>query len=551
MAANATNDTWRPLDEAAANARRLTLAEHFATDPERAATFTFRTGSLLVDLSKCWLDRPALDALLAFARSRGVGPARDALLRGDPVNVTERRAALHTLLRTPAGALGPDHPFAHLAPLAGEVTAERERFLSFAERVRDGSIAAADGARFTDVVNLGIGGSDLGPRMATRALAPYCDGPRCHFVANVDGAATADTFASLDPARTLVVISSKSFSTIETMTNAATARAWLSGALGEAAAAHHLLAVTTATTRAAGFSIPGERTFGFWDWTGGRYSVWSSIGLALAIAIGRREFEAFLAGGHAMDEHFRTAPDETNIPMLLGLLDVWNRSVHRLPSLLVAPYDERLELLPAYLQQLVMESNGKSVGCDGRPVGRPTAAVVWGSAGTNGQHAYFQLLHQGTEVVPAEFLIAAEGHEPHLAHHHAILVANCLAQSEALLTGRGEGESHRALVAAGHTQEEAARLAPHATFPGDRPSATIAYRRLTPHVLGELLALYEHRVFVAATLWGINPFDQYGVELGKQIALGITGDAGMDRNASTRSLLAFLSLSREGHSNAP
>src|SRR5690606_828686 len=365
----------------------------------------------------------------------------------------------------------------------------------FASGIRSGSLKGATGKRFTDVVNIGIGGSDLGPCMATLALAPYHDGPALHYVSNVDAAHIADTLARLDPETTLIIVASKTFTTVETMTNAATARRWVAEKLGEEAVGAHFAAVSTALDKVAAFGIDQSRVFGFWDWVGGRYSVWSAIGLPLMIAVGPENFRKMLAGAARMDEHFREAPFGQNLPVLLGLVGFWHRVICGYPSRAIIPYDQRLARLPAYLQQLDMESNGKRVTLGGSPVPTPTGPLVWGEPGTNGQHAFFQLLHQGTDVIPVEFIVAAEGHEPELVHQHDLLVANCLAQSEALMKGRTAQEAQAQLVASGMGEERAKALAPHRTFPGNRPSVTILYRRLDPLALGRLIALYEHRVF--------------------------------------------------------
>uniref|UniRef100_UPI0035B22086 glucose-6-phosphate isomerase n=1 Tax=Rhodoblastus sp. TaxID=1962975 RepID=UPI0035B22086 len=390
-----------------------------------------------------------------------------------------------------------------------------------------------------------IGGSDLGPVMTARALAPYHDGPRLHFVSNVDGAHFADTIKILDPARTLVVVASKTFTTIETMTNAKAARAWLVDALGEGVVKNHLVALSNAVSRCAEFGVASDRIFGFGEWVGGRYSIWSSIGLPLMLAIGEARFREFLAGAFAMDEHFRHAPPRENLPVLLGLVGVWHRAVCAHPSRAILPYDQRLHRLPAYLQQLDMESNGKSVTLSGEPVRRPTGPIVWGEPGTNGQHAFYQLLHQGTDVIPCEFIIAAQGHEPELARHHMLLVANCLAQSEALMIGRSPQEAEAQCFEKSANAAESKKLAPHKTFPGSRPSVTIAYGALDPYALGRLIALYEHRVFVEAAIFDINAFDQWGVELGKELAtdlLPIVSGAvsAQNKDPSTRGLVAHL-----------
>jgi glucose-6-phosphate isomerase len=425
-----------------------------------------------------------------------------------------------------------------------EVNEVLSRMTRFADGLRSGAIAPSRGGRFTDVVNIGIGGSDLGPAMATLALSPYHDGPRAHFVSNVDGADWRDTTRTLDPATTLIIVSSKTFTTVETMTNAATARRWLVEALGEKAVGAHFAAVSTALDKVADFGIEKDRVFGFWDWVGGRYSVWSAIGLSLMIAIGPERFIEFLSGAHAMDEHFRARPATSNMPMLLGLVGVWHRDVCGYPARAVLPYDQRLARLPAYLQQLDMESNGKRVTLDGRPVDHPTGPLVWGEPGTNGQHAFYQLLHQGTDIIPCEFWIGARSHEPDLPEHQALLMAECLAQSQALMLGRTTEDARQRLEKGGMAPGEAARLAPHKTFPGGRPSITTAYRLLDPFTLGRLIALYEHRVFVEAAIFGTNAFDQWGVELGKELATTLLpmmeGKAEPQGDGSTVGLLTHL-----------
>jgi glucose-6-phosphate isomerase len=532
---------WRALGRHYDARRQERITALFEADPGRFERFSHRLGDLLLDLSKTALTGETMRLLSELADAAGVATLRDAMFRGEPINLTEQRAVLHTALRRPS-----DPPLeVGGRNIMQDVAAERHRLTQFAEAVRSRHILGATGEPIQDVVNIGIGGSDLGPAMATAALRPYHDGPRLHFVSNVDGAHLADTLTDLKPEQTLFIVASKTFTTIETMTNARSARRWLTAALGEAAVGSHFAAVSTALDKVAAFGIPETRAFGFWDWVGGRYSVWSAIGLPVMIAIGWRNFERFLDGAHAIDEHFRDAPLAENLPMLLGLTGAWHRAVCGYPTRSILPYDQRLALLPAYLQQLDMESNGKRVTRDGKPVTHPTGPVVWGAPGTNGQHAFHQLLHQGTDVIPAEFLIAAAGHEPELAHHHRLLVANCLAQSEALMRGRSEAEARDLMVRQGINAAEAARLAPHRTFPGSRPSITIAYRTLDPFTLGRILALYEHRVFVEATLYGINAFDQFGVELGKELASSLEGlvegrDEGRVANASTRGLASHL-----------
>jgi glucose-6-phosphate isomerase len=498
----------------------------FAEDPERFSGFSASFNGLLLDYSKTELTATWRAALLDAFRLYGVEAARDAMFAGDKINVTENRAVLHTALRNVSGA----PVLLDGVDVMPEVKRTLAALYAFAEGVRSGGIRGAGGEIFTDVINIGIGGSDLGPAMVTGALAPYHDGPRLHFVSNVDAAHLADTIKDLDPARTLVIVASKTFTTIETMTNARSARDWVVAALGEAAVAAHFAAVSTALEKVAAFGISAEKVFGFWDWVGGRYSVWSAIGLPVMIAVGAERFQEFLAGAHAMDEHFRSAKLEENLPVLLALVGIWHRDICDYPARAILPYDQRLARFPAYLQQLDMESNGKSVTRAGRRVNRPSGPLVWGEPGTNGQHAFYQLLHQGTDIIPCEFLVAAEGHEPGMRRHQDLLIANCLAQSAALMQGR--------------TLEEAGGN-PHRVFSGNRPSVTIAYGKLTPDVLGRLIALYEHRVFVEAAVWDINAFDQWGVELGKELATNllpiVTGEkpaSGLD--SSTAGLVGHL-----------
>jgi len=511
------DEIWAALADHREATRERDLRTLFAEDARRFDNFSVRFDDLLLDYSKIAVTGDTMALLLKLAKAADVAGKRDAMFAGAAINTTEKRAVLHTALRAPAGS----RVMVDGADVIPEVHATLERLAAFAESVRGGAIAASDGKPFTDVINIGIGGSDLGPVMATLALAPYHDGPRLHYVSNVDGAHIADTLARLDPARTLVIVASKTFTTVETMTNAATARRWIAGALGEKAVGAHFAAVSTALDKVGAFGIAADRIFGFWDWVGGRYSVWSAIGLPVMIAIGAKDFRDFLAGAHALDAHFRTAPFESNLPVLLGLVGIWHRDICGYPARAILPYEQRLLRLPAYLQQLDMESNGKRVRKDGSPVARATGPLVWGEPGTNGQHAFYQLIHQGTDTIPCEFMVAAEGHEPHLAHHHRLLLANCLAQSEALMKGRTLQEASELLVRQGLTPEAAAALAPHKVFPGNRPSVTIAYRKLDPFSFGRLVALYEHRVFVEAAIWDINAFDQWGVELGKELATAL------------------------------
>ena len=513
----------------------------FASDAERFQRFSTTLGDLLLDYSKCAVNDRVLDGLEALAKAAKVEEKRDAMFRGDIINITEERAVLHTALRNrgnrPILIDGKD--------VMPDVNGVLDAMGAFADGIRSGALKGATGKKITDVINIGIGGSDLGPVMATLALAPFHDGPRLHFVSNIDGAHIADTLKLVDPETSLFIIASKTFTTIETMTNAATARAFIADKLGEAAVGHHFAAVSTALDKVAAFGIDQARVFGFWDWVGGRYSIWSAIGLPLMIAIGKENFGRFLDGGHAIDEHFRTAPIRKNIPVLLGLLGFYNRNVLGYPSRAILPYDQRLSRFPAYLQQLDMESNGKAVTLDSTPVEYSTGPVVWGEPGTNGQHAFYQLIHQGTDIIPAEFMIAANGHEKNLRHQHELLIANCLAQSEALMKGRTLAEAKEQLTAKGMADVKADKIAPHRVFAGNRPSLTIVYDQLDPFALGRLIALYEHRVFVEGALFNINSFDQWGVELGKELATGLLPvvegkESAAGHDSSTAGLVAAL-----------
>lgn len=513
----------------------------FASDSERFAKYSASFDDLLFDYSKSAVNEPVMALLEKAATSAGIAAKRDAMFSGKIINITEKRAVLHTALRnrtnTPVIVDGKN--------VMPDINSVLGAMSAFSEGIRSGAIKGATGKKITDVINIGIGGSDLGPTMTTLAMAPYHDGPRLHYVSNVDGAHIADTIKLLNPETSLFIVASKTFTTIETMTNAQTARAFVAETLGEDAVQHHFAAVSTAPEKVAAFGIDRDRVFGFWDWVGGRYSIWSAIGLPLMIAIGPENFVKFLEGAHAMDNHFHSAPLRENLPMLLGLIGWYQRNVLNYTSRAVIPYDQRLSRFAAYLQQLDMESNGKGVVMDGSPVVGSSGPVVWGEPGTNGQHAFFQLLHQGTDIIPVEFMIAANGFEPELRHQHQLLMSNCLAQSQALLKGRTMEEAKAQLLAQNWTGDEAEKIAPHRVFAGNRPSITIVYDKLTPFALGRLIALYEHRVFVEGVLFGINSFDQWGVELGKELATGllpvIQGDKGTDGlDSSTAGLVAAL-----------
>ncbi|MCB9524611.1 MAG: glucose-6-phosphate isomerase [Myxococcales bacterium] len=484
---------------------------HFAADPQRFAHLSVRLDDLLADFSKHRLTPETLRLLVALARIRGVEARRDAMFAGEKINATEGRAVLHTALRAPKGRVvevdGQD--------VVPEIHAVLDRVAAFVERVRSGEWKGHTGREITDVVNLGIGGSDLGPVMVSEALWPdHHERLKVHFVSNVDGGHLHRTLRRLDPATTLFIVASKTFTTIETLTNAGSAKAWLlaSGA-PVSAVAKHFAALSTNAEGVAAFGIDTANMFPFWDWVGGRYSVWSAIGTPVALAVGMDKFRQFLAGAHAMDEHFRTAPLEKNIPALMALIGAWYSHFFDAETTAVLPYDQGLHRLPAYLQQADMESNGKFVTLEGERVDYPTGPVVFGEPGTNGQHAFYQLIHQGTRLIPCDFIAAANPRHP-VPVHHELLLANCFAQTEALMVGR-DADAAKAEVA-GHPDAE--RLWPHKVFEGNRPSTTLLFRELDAFSLGRLVALYEHKIFVQGALWGINSFDQWGVELGKVLA---------------------------------
>jgi glucose-6-phosphate isomerase len=491
------------------------LRQLFAEDPDRAQRFSCDAAGIHLDYAKNLIDARTLPLLLALAEAQGLRARIDAMFAGEAINTTEHRAVLHVALRAPEDAVirvdGHD-----VVPDVHEVLA---RMRSFAHGVRNGEFQGHTGRRIRHVVNIGIGGSDLGPRMACQALTPYADRELdVRFVSNVDPSDLAEALRDLDPAETLFVVCSKTFTTLETLTNARAARAWcVEGLGGEAAVAKHFVAVSTNLAEVERFGIDRQNVFGFWDWVGGRYSLESAIGLSLMLHVGPERFDELRAGSRAMDEHFRTAPFERNLPVLLGLLGVWYGNFWGTETHAILAYDHYLELFATYLQQLDMESNGKSVERDGSPVLCQTAPIVWGEPGTNGQHAFFQLLHQGTKCVPCDFIGFARSHNPS-GDQHALLISNLLAQSEALAFGRTREE----VLAEGISAE----LAPHRTFPGNRPSNSLLARQLDPHTLGALIALYEHKVFTQGVVWNVNSFDQWGVELGKLLAGRIAGDLG-------------------------
>jgi glucose-6-phosphate isomerase len=527
---------WQALRAHHADIKDQSIAE-LMENPGRAADFSQRHNDMLFDFSKTTMDVKALALLLELADQTGVAAKREAMFTGEKINETEGRAVLHTALRNLNAAVMVDG--VNVMP---PVRATYARMVEFARGIREGHIKGQGGA-YRDVVNIGIGGSDLGPAMACVALQPYADGPRTHFVSNVDGAHIHDVLQGIDPATTLVIVASKTFTTIETMTNAETARVWMLGKVANPAA--QFAAVSTAAEKTAAFGIDPARVFGFEDWVGGRYSVWGPIGLPLMLAIGPAGFDAFLAGAANMDAHFRHAAPAHNLPVLLALTGIWHNQINGYATRAVLPYAQRLSRLPAYLQQLEMESNGKRVSMDGADLTEHSGPVVWGEPGTNGQHAFYQLIHQGTRIVPCEFIVTRQGHESDLAHHHLLLVANCLAQSEALMKGRSLAQATEIMAKKGLTGAELDRQARHRVFPGNRPSTTLAIPKLTPFTLGQILALYEHRVFVEGVILGLNSFDQWGVELGKELAVALQPilerrASAEGKDASTRMLVDYL-----------
>ena len=506
------------LDALKVSQGSATIAELFDAEPDRLAAFSVEAAGLLFDGSKNAVSGDTLVGLLALARDHGLEAAREAMFQGQSINTTEGRAVLHTALRadvsTGVTVGGID--------CVEAAKAERQRMLAFVHKVHSGAWVGATGKPITDVVNIGIGGSDLGPVMVTEALRPYwVSGVTAHFVSNVDGQHIVDTLAGLSAETTLFIIASKTFTTQETMTNAATARSWaLSAGVPEEDLHRHFVALSTNKPAVEAFGIDPENMFVFWDWVGGRYSLWSVIGLSIALAVGPEAFEALLRGAADMDHHFRTAPLADNMPVLMGLLGLWNRNALGISTHAVLPYDQHLHRFPAYLQQADMESNGKAIRKDGSMVRYATGPILFGEAGTNGQHAFYQLIHQGTDTVSTDFIAAATSHSE-TGDHHPKLLANFLAQPRALMIGKSESDVRSELDAKGLSAPEVDALAPHKVFEGNRPSNTLLMDKLTPSRLGALIALYEHKIFVQGVLWGINSYDQWGVELGKVLASDI------------------------------
>jgi len=537
---------WQALRFHQAAIESIHMRQMFRDDPARFEKFSIKLGSLLFDYSKNRIDEHTIKLLLELAEQARLPTWITRLFGGDKINSTEQRAALHTALRNrsdkPVLVDGKD--------VMPDVRRVLELMRRFSDSVRNGKHLGHTGKQFTDIVNIGIGGSDLGPLMVCEALKPYGnENMRAHFVSNIDGTHLSETLKKLDAETTLFIVSSKTFTTQETLTNARSARAWLVEKLGDQqAVAKHFSAVSTNLEATSKFGINPDYVFEFWDWVGGRYSLWSAIGLPIALFIGMARFEEMLEGAHAMDEHFHSTPLDKNIPVLMGMLGIWYVNFFGTSSNAVLPYDYYLHRFPAYLQQLEMESNGKRVNRDGILVDYNTGMVVWGEPGTNGQHAFYQLIHQGTQMIPADFLAPMHSHNP-LGEHHAILLANCFAQTEALMLGKTAEEARAELDAQGYSGDKLEALLQHKVFEGNKPSNTLLFDQLDPHTLGMLIALYEHKVFVQSVVWNINPFDQWGVELGKQLAGKILLellDPGVDakHDASTTGLIDYFHTHR-------
>ncbi len=530
---------WKALELHWRDMQQLHMRELFATDGDRCNRFAITDCGLLLDYSKNRITGATMDRLLQLARAVDVAGWRDRMFSGEPINNTERRSVLHTALRnrsnTPVIVQGKD-----VMPEVNKVLGQMERFSS---QVRSGDWKGYTGKPITDVVNIGIGGSNLGPFMASEALRHYQSPElKVHFVSNVDATHLAETLNPLNPETTLFIVASKTFTTQETITNAHAARAWcLDSMKDKQAIARHFVAVSTNTDAVAAFGIDTDNMFVFWDWVGGRYSLWSAIGLPIAIAVGMDRFYEMLNGAHAMDEHFHNTDLEQNMPVIMALLGVWYGNFARAATHAILPYDQYLRMLPDYLQQADMESNGKRVTRDGQAVDFTTGPVIWGMAGTDGQHAFYQLIHQGTQMIPADFIVPVHSHNEQ-GDQHEKLLANCLAQTEALMLGKTEQEARTELEASGLDQERVDELLPHKQFPGNSPTNTILIDKLTPQRLGSLIALYEHKIFVQGVIWNLNSFDQWGVELGKQLASIILPELQgevpeVDHDSSTASLI--------------
>ena len=541
MSALTTSPAWKALSDHATSVANVHMRELFAKDPQRFAKMSREACGVFVDYSKHRTTDETLRLLGALAKQANVEGWRDRMFAGDKINITEDRAVLHTALRNRSSR----PVLVDGADVMPEVNAVLAKMRDFTERLRGGQWKGHTGQTITDIVNIGIGGSDLGPVMVTEALRPYWkDGLRVHFVSNVDGTHLVETVKHLDAARTLFIVASKTFTTQETITNAKSARAWLLDKLGASqdAVAKHFVALSTNAKEVAAFGIDTANMFEFWDWVGGRYSLWSAIGLSIASVIGMDNFEELLAGGHEMDEHFRTAPLDQNLPVILGMLGIWYASFFGAESHAILPYDQYMHRFAAYFQQGDMESNGKSVDRASQFItDYTTGPIIWGEPGTNGQHAFYQLIHQGTRLIPCDFIAPVETQNP-LGKHHEILLANFFAQTEALMKGKTPDEARAELVAQKLPAAKVDQLVPHKTFAGNRPTTSIVVQKVTPRALGALIAMYEHKIFTQGIVWNINSFDQWGVELGKQLAskilpeLASAGDV-TSHDASTNGLI--------------
>lgn len=505
---------WKELEKNYADVRGKTMRDMFAADPNRFEEFSVSLGSLLLDYSKNRVTKETMDLLIKLAQEAGLEKAREAMFSGKKINITENRAVLHTALRNRSNL----PVFVDGKDVMPQIKAVLEKMKKFSDAVRDGEWKGATGKAMTDVINIGIGGSDLGPVMVVEALKHYQKkGLNSHFVSNVDGTHMAETLKNLNPETTLFIVASKTFTTQETLTNAKTARDWLVKALGEEAVAKHFVALSTNTEEVKKFGIDPANMFEFWDWVGGRYSLWSAIGLSIAIAVGYDNFVELLTGGYEMDEHFRNAPLDKNIPVILGLLGVWYHNFFGAEAYAVLPYDQYLHRLPAYLQQADMESNGKGVTKDGKAVSYTTGPILFGEPGTNGQHSFYQLIHQGTHLIPCDFIVPAISLNE-TGDHHPILLSNVFAQAEALMKGKTAAEVRAEFEAQGASEEKIQALLNHKIFSGNRPSNMILVEKIDPRTLGRLIAMYEHKIFVQGVIWNVNSYDQWGVELGKQLA---------------------------------
>ncbi len=547
MSALTQSDAWQALDAHHHSMARAHMRDLFAQDAQRFEKFSLKTGDIFLDYSKNIITHETFSLLMNLARQANLADWISRMFAGEKINVTENRAVLHIALRNranrPIMVDGKD--------VMPDVNAVLAQMKVFSEAVRSGKWRGYTGKPISDVVNIGIGGSDLGPVMVTEALKPYGkEGLNVHFVSNIDGTHIAETLKHLNPETTLVIVASKTFTTQETLINALAAKQWLLKSAGDVSAvAKHFVALSTNAKEVSAFGIDTRNMFEFWDWVGGRYSLWSAIGLSIAIYIGMENFETLLSGAHEMDEHFRTAPLEENMPVILGLLGIWYNNFFGAQTHVILPYDQYLHRFSAYFQQGDMESNGKSVARDGETVDYATGPIIWGEPGTNGQHAFYQLIHQGTRVIPADFIVPIETHNP-IGEHHAILLSNFFAQPEALMKGKTTAEARVELEAAGLRGEELEKLLPHKVFAGNKPTNSFILQKITPKTLGALTALYEHKIFVQGIIWNINSFDQWGVELGKQLAKAIFPELKGDEkvrghDASTNGLINYYKANRK------